>query len=136
MAQGFVLGRYKILEGIRQDRVGMVFKAEDGDSKELVSLKVLPTDRASDPTILNAFKHEVRAAAKVTHPSVARVLDFDYWQGTYFVVSEFVGGPTLDKVVAERGPLVPDAAAQLVAQAAVALMHVHARPPNLGTAKV
>ena len=123
---GFVLGQYKILDGIRQDRVGMVFKAEHGESKQLVSLKVLPTDRASDPTILRAFMQEVRSASKVDHPIVAKVLDFDYWQGTHFVVSEYVGGPTLDKVVAERGPLVPHAAAQLVAQVAVGLMHAHA----------
>ena len=122
---GFVLGRYKILDGIRQDRVGMVFTAEDGESKRPVSLKVLPTDRAGDPTILRAFLHEVRAAAKVSHPSVARVMDVDFWQGTHFVVSEYVNGPTLDKVVAEKGPLTPHAAAQLVAQTAVALMHVH-----------
>lgn len=124
---GFVLGRYKILDGIRQDRVGMVFKAEDTEGKRAVSVKVLPTDRANDPTILKAFMQEVRAASKVQHPSIARILDVDYWQGTHFVVSEFVPGVTLDKVVAERGPLVPHAAAQLVAQTAVALMHVHAR---------
>jgi serine/threonine protein kinase len=123
--QGFVLDQYKVLDGIRQDRVGMVFKAEDTTSGQLVSLKVLPTDRASDPTILQAFMHEVRAAAKVTHPAVARVLDVGYWQGTHFVVSEYVSGPTLDKLVAEKGPMVPHAAAQLVAQAAVGLMHAH-----------
>ncbi len=124
---GFVLGQYKILDGIRQDRVGMVFKAEDTNSKQAVSLKVLPTDRASDPTVLRAFLQEVRAAGKVDHPGVAKVLDVDFWQGTNFVVSEFVAAPTLDKVVAERGPLLPHAAAQLVAQVAVALMHVHDR---------
>jgi serine/threonine-protein kinase len=122
---GFVLGRYKILEGIRQDRVGMVFKAEDTESKRPVALKVLPTDRANDPTILRAFLQEVKAAAAVDHPNVARVLDVDFWQGTNFVVSEYVSGPTLDKLVAERGPLVPHAAAQLIAQAAVGLMHAH-----------
>jgi eukaryotic-like serine/threonine-protein kinase len=122
---GFVLGKYKILDGIRQDRVGMVFKAEDTESKRAVAVKVLPTDRAADPTILREFLREVRAAAQVEHPGVARVLDVDFWQGTHFVVTEFVGGPTLDKVVAERGPLVPHAAAQLTAQVAVALMHVH-----------
>jgi serine/threonine protein kinase len=122
---GFVLDQYKILDGIRQDRVGMVFKAEDTTSKQTVSLKVLPTDRAGDPTILQAFLHEVRAAAKVDHPAVARVMDIGYWQGTHFVVSEFVTGPTLDKIVAEKGPLVPHAAAQLIAQAAVGLMHAH-----------
>jgi serine/threonine-protein kinase len=125
--QGFVLGRYKILDGIRQDRVGMVFKAEDTETQSVVSLKVLPTDRANDPTILKEFMKEVRAAGKVNHPSIARILDVDYWQGTHFVVSEHFPGPTLDKIIGERGPLVPHAAAQLVVQTAVALMHVHAR---------
>jgi serine/threonine-protein kinase len=124
---GFVLDQYKILDGLRQDRVGMVFKAEDSTSKRPVTLKVLPTERASDPTILQAFMHEVRAAAKVDHPAVARVLDIGYWQGTHFVVSEFVPGPTLDKIVAEKGPLVPHAAAQLIAQTAVGLMYAHGR---------
>ncbi len=124
--QGFVLDQYKILDGIRQDRVGMVFKAEDTNTKQTVALKVLPTDRASDPTILRAFLDEVRAAARVDHPAVAKVLDIGYWQGTHFVASEYVAGPTLDKVVAERGPLAPTAAAQLIAQAAVGLMHAHA----------
>jgi len=73
--QGFVLDQYKILDGIRQDRVGMVFKAEDTNTKQTVALKVLPTDRASDPTILRAFLDEVRAAARVDHPAVAKVLD-------------------------------------------------------------
>lgn len=123
--QGFVLDQYKILDGIRQDRVGMVFKAEDSATKKLVSVKVLPTDRANDPTILEAFMKEVRTAAKVKHPTVARILDVGFWQGTHFVVSEYVPGVTLDKVVAEKGPLAPHAAAQLVAQAAVGLMHAH-----------
>lgn len=123
--QGFVLDQYKILDGIRQDRVGMVFKAEDTASKRLVSLKVLPTDRAGDPTILEAFMREVRTAAKVNHPTVARVLDVGYWQGTHFVASEYVRGATLDKIVTEKGPLAPHVAAQLVAQVAVGLMHAH-----------
>jgi eukaryotic-like serine/threonine-protein kinase len=124
-AFGFVLDQYKILDGIRQDRVGMVFKAEDTATKKLVSVKVLPTDRASDPTILQAFMHEVRAASKVQHPAVARVLDVGFWQGTHFVVSEYVNGPTLDKLVEEKGPLTAHAAAQIVAQTAVGLMYAH-----------
>ncbi len=122
---GFMLGNYKILDGIRQDRVGMVFKAEDLRDKNLVSVKVLPTDRVSDPTILKVFLEEVKAASKVNHPTVARVLGIGAWQGTHFVVTEYVPGPTLDRVVRERGPLVPNAAAQLIAQAAVGLLHTH-----------
>src|SRR5437763_13283998 len=63
--QGFVLGPYKILDGIRQDRVGMVFLAENMESKQRVSVKVLPTDRVSDNTVYKAFVEEVKAAAQV-----------------------------------------------------------------------
>ncbi len=122
--QGFVLDQYKILDGIRQDRVGMVFLAENAE-KERVAVKVLPTDRVSDPTILKAFLHEVRAARKANHPNIARILDIGYHQGTHFVVSEHVVGPTFDKIVTEKGPLAPHAAAQLVAQAAVGLYGAH-----------
>ena len=123
--QGFVLDEYRILDGIRQDRVGMVFLAEHTKTRQRSALKVLPTDRASDPTILRAFMHEVRSAAKVRHENVARVLDMGYWQGTHFVVSEFVPAPTLDRVVAAKGPLAPHAAAQVIAQTAVGLYAAH-----------
>jgi serine/threonine-protein kinase len=123
--QGFVLGSYKILDGIRQDRVGMVFKAENSENHQIVSVKVLPTDRVSDPTILKAFMLEVRAAAKVDHPAVAKILDIGFWQGTNFVASEYVPGPSLDRIVHEKGPLAPHAAAQLIAQAAIGLLHAH-----------
>lgn len=124
--RGFILDHYKILTGVRQDRVGMVFLAEDRHTNREVTLKVLPTDRTSDNTILRAFVKEVRAAAQVTHPNVARVIDLCCFNGTHFVVSEHVAAPTLDKVLAEKGPLAPDAAAQLVAQVALALREAHA----------
>lgn len=123
--RGFVLGRYKILEGIRQDRVGMVFLAENTDSKQLVAVKVLPTDRVADDTVYRPFLHEVRAAAQVDHASLARILDMGEWNGTHYVVSEYVPAATLDKVVAQSGPLAPNAAAQVIAQAAVGLMQIH-----------
>ncbi len=125
--QGFIMGPYKILSGFRQDRVGMVFHAQDSRSKKQVFLKVLPTDRVSDPTILKAFRTEVQSAAQVDHPSVAMILDMGVWGQTHYVVSEHVPWPTLDKVVAENGPLSPDVAAQTIAQVAIALKHAHGK---------
>jgi len=123
--QGFKLGRYTIVDGIRQDRVGMVFLAVDTTSRKQVAIKVLPTDRVADNTILEAFTKEVRLAARVDHAHVARVLDMGVWNETHFVATEYVPGPTLDKLVAEKGPLPANQAAQYIAQAAVALRHAH-----------
>jgi eukaryotic-like serine/threonine-protein kinase len=123
--QGFILDQYKILDGIRQDRVGMVFLALDRNSRKNVAVKILPTDRSNDPTILNAFLREVRLAARVEHPNVARVLDMNGRQGLYYVVTEYVAEPTLDKTLAANGPLEPNRAAQIAAQVAIALRFAH-----------
>ncbi len=123
--QGFILDHYRIQSGIRQDRVGIVFLAIDRSTNRNVSLKVLPTDRTSDPTIMNAFMKEVRTAAKVDHPNVARILDLGFASGSHYVVTELVEAPTLDKIQAENGPFSPDRAAQIVAQVALALRHAH-----------
>ncbi len=125
--QGFHLGKYKIQEGVRQDRVGMVFLALDTESKETVIVKVLPTDRVTDDTVYKPFIQEARLASRVDNPSVARVLDIGVSNGTHFVVCEHVPAPTLDKVVAEKGPLSPNTAAQVIAQVAVGLMNAHAQ---------
>jgi eukaryotic-like serine/threonine-protein kinase len=125
--QGFLLGQYKIVEGVREDRVGMVFLAEDMESKAIVSVKVLPTDRVADDTMYRPFLKEARTATAVTHASVARVINLGVWRDTHYVVTEYVPAPTLDKIVAEHGPLSPNAAAQAIAQVAVGLMHAHAK---------
>jgi len=125
--QGFVLGQYKITQGLREDRVGLLFLAEDTESGATVSVKVLPTDRVSDDTVYRPFLNEARQASKVTHESVARVLDLGIWRDTHYVVTEHVAAPTLDKIVGENGPMSPNAAAQAIAQVAVGLMHAHAK---------
>ena len=122
---GFRLGRYTIREGVREDRVGMTFLADAGAGRT-VCLKVLPTDRVADGTVYRPFLTEVRAAAQVSHATVARVLDLGLARNTHYVVTEHVEGPTLDKVVAGRGPLPANLAARVVAQAAVGLACAHA----------
>ncbi|HET6574236.1 MAG TPA: serine/threonine-protein kinase [Fimbriiglobus sp.] len=123
--QGFRLDHYTILDGVRQDRVGMVFLAEDTRTRRPVWVKVLPTDRVSDRMILEAFAAEVQAAARVSHAHLARVLGMGMHGGTYYVVSEPAPGPTLDRLLAAKGPLAAHTAARHVAQVAVALRHAH-----------
>ncbi|MBX9578762.1 MAG: serine/threonine protein kinase [Gemmataceae bacterium] len=123
---GFRLGRYTIREGVREDRVGMTFLADDAGTGQTVALKVLPTDRVADGTVYRPFLAEVRAAAKVGHAAVARVLDLGLARNTNYVVTEHVAAPTLDRVVADGGPLPPGRAARVVAQAAAGLAAAHA----------
>jgi serine/threonine-protein kinase len=125
--QGFLLDQYKILDGLRQDRVGMVFLAEDTRLNKVVCLKVLPTDRVADNTIFEVFVKDVRRAAAVDHPNLARVLNIGCANGTHYVATEYVPGTTLDRVIAEKGAIQPNLAAQCIVRVAVALRYAHAQ---------
>jgi serine/threonine-protein kinase len=122
---GFFLGRYKVTDGLRQDRVGMVFLAENMDTAQKVCVKVIPTERVADKEAFEAFMAEVKLAMKVDHPSVARVLDVGILNGTHYVVTEYVAAPTLDKVLDQGGPVTPGIAALVAAQVALGLQHAH-----------
>ncbi|MFO0936538.1 MAG: serine/threonine-protein kinase [Gemmataceae bacterium] len=122
---GFLLGRYKILEGIRQDRVGMLFLGESKDSGQKVSVKVIPTERISDKAAFENFLEEIRLAASINHSSVAQIFDIGELTGTHYVVSELVTAPTLDSIIAQHGPIAPKAAIMIVAQVAVGLQKAH-----------
>ena len=123
--RGFMLGRYKILDAIGQDRVGMIFLGEDTVAKRRVSIKILPADRVSDDMILSAFIKEVRRAAQVEHPYTARVLDLAVQNNLHFVVSEHVTGSSLQEVITKNGPIPPNQAARIIAQVALVLWYAH-----------
>lgn len=125
--KGFTLGAYKILEGIRQDRVGMVFMAEHMDTKERAAVKVLPTDRVADNTVYQPFLKEAKQASEVNDPNVARVLEVGVANGTHYVACEFISAPTLDKILAKQGPVPVSFAAMAVARVAVGLVRAHAK---------
>jgi serine/threonine protein kinase len=123
---GFLLGRYKVLEGLRQDRVGMVFLAEHMDTGQKAFVKVLPSDRASDVEAFAAFMDEVKVASRINLSAAARILETGVLNGTHYVVTEHVAAPTMDKVLEKNGPVSPGVAALIAAQVALALQHAHA----------
>jgi serine/threonine protein kinase len=123
---GFLLGRYKVLEGLRQDRVGMVFLAQHQDTGEKAFVKVLPSDRAADKEAFAAFMDEAKVASRIDLSAAARILEIGVLNGTHYVVTEHVAAPTMDKVLEKHGPVSPGVAALIAAQVALALQHAHA----------
>jgi serine/threonine protein kinase len=125
--KGLVLGNYILLDKIGAGGMGMVFKAQHRRMKRLVAVKVLPHAAVKDPSIVKRFKREVEAAAKLTHPNIVAAYDADEFNGTHFLVMEFVDGVDLAKYVKVHGPLPVDKALDYVLQVARGLEHAHAQ---------
>src|SRR5262245_8060082 len=123
--RGFFMGDYRLLERLGAGGMGSVFLAEHKDSRTRVALKVLPKAVAVQPTVLERFEREARAAVALNHPNVVRALSLEQTGDVRFMVMEYVAGQDLRELVNRHGKLDPCRAAHYIRQGAEGLQHVH-----------
>jgi len=92
---GQILGHYRILEKIGAGGMGVVYRARDERLDRDVALKVLPTGALADDAARRRFRKEALTLAKLAHPHIAMIFDFDTQDRVDFLVMEYVAGQTL-----------------------------------------
>lgn len=122
---GFALDQYVLLEQVGRGARSRVYKAKHRTMKRPVALQVLAADLTRTPAQRAALLKAVRAAAALAHPNVVTAYDANELHDRFYLVLEFVDGPDLAALVAQRGPLPYDEACELVRQAASGLQHAH-----------
>jgi hypothetical protein len=105
--------------------MGAVYLAEHLSMGRQVALKVMRANLVDNPAALARFRHEVRAAARLSHPNIVTAYDADEADGLHFLVMEFVEGTLLDEHVARHGRLPVAEACQVAEQVALGLQHAH-----------
>ncbi len=120
----WTLGPYRILDAIGQGGMGQVFKAEHTIMRRVVAIKVLPLER-STPQAIADFQREIQAQAQLDHENLVRAYDAGQDGNVYYLVTEYVPGLDLRRLVKKRGRLNMHAAAAIIVQAAKALDHAH-----------
>lgn len=120
-----ITGKYKLLEHIGAGGMGQVFLCEHLRMARRVALKILPNDRAQNPTCLHRFYREARAAAVLNHPNIVTTHDIDSDGDLHFLVMEYVEGSNLLDIVKQSGPLTVSRAVEYTIQAACGLHHAH-----------
>ncbi len=118
--------RYKILEAMASGSMGAVFKAERVPVGKLVAIKFLHSSFANDSEFLSRFERETRVMSKLAHPNCVSVVDFGVWDGTPYLVMEYVAGKTLRQIL-DDGPMQPMRALNVAKQIAAGLAHAHAQ---------
>jgi hypothetical protein len=125
-----IAGKYRLAEVLGRGGMGLVWRAEQIDSRgqvlRQVALKtILPnaSEQFGD-VMLRRFHREVRAAMQLSSPHVVTVHDFgEEPNGEVYFVMELVKGPTL-REAAPQG-LSPQQAVTIVAQVCDALAEAH-----------
>jgi serine/threonine-protein kinase len=118
-----LVDRYELLECVGSGGMGTVHRAHDRRLDRDVAVKIPTLD--AGPTARERFRREARAAARLSHPNIVRVYDWDERDGAAYIVMEYVDGPSLRDVLAASGRIPVRDAAGIGAQIADALAHAH-----------
>ncbi|MFO0844998.1 MAG: serine/threonine-protein kinase [Gemmataceae bacterium] len=120
-----LVGPYELLEKLGEGGMGAVHKARKLGSRELVAVKLLSPDKTSNAIVLKRFEQEFRAALRLDHPHVVRVLDFGASEKFHYLVMELVEGTSLGARIAKKGRLKEAEAVEIILQVATGLQQIH-----------
>ncbi|MFI5460689.1 MAG: protein kinase [Isosphaerales bacterium] len=102
------LGDYRIVREIARGGMGIVYEAVQESLGRHVALKVLPQYRLRDPSQLERFQREARAAAMLHHTNIVPVFGVGEHNGVHHYAMQYIQGQSLDVVLREvkrlRGP--------------------------------
>jgi tRNA A-37 threonylcarbamoyl transferase component Bud32 len=123
-----VLGsRYRVIRHLARGGMAEVYVAEDELLSRSVAVKVLFPELAQDEQFVERFRREARAAASLNHHNIVSVYDFGEDEDSWFIVMEYVKGPTLRDIIRSEGAMEPGRAAGIAAEVAAALAVAHAQ---------
>jgi serine/threonine protein kinase len=113
LAPGTKVGRYEVIRLVGEGGMGTVYQALDARLNRTVALKILSPSLKSKRKAAKRFSIEAQAAARLVHPNVVGIFDFDMECDIPYMAMEFLEGETLASAI-ERGPLAFDRMADIM----------------------
>jgi len=97
-------GKYRLLRPIGIGAMGAIYEAIHSDLNKRVAIKRLNHSLVNNPEILERFRREGCAIARVKHPNVVDVTDVGFEEGIPFIVMEYLEGEALSAIVERERP--------------------------------
>ena len=125
-----MLGRiadYEVVGVIGRGGMGVVFKAFDRSLNRFVAIKMLLPHLATTGAARKRFEREGQAAAAVIDDHVLPIYAVSQWQGVPYLVTQYLRGNTLQKMIHDTGPLELRDILRIGMQTALGLAAAHAQ---------
>lgn len=117
------LGKYRLLKKLGSGGMGAVFQAEDTERGRTVAIKILPKDKAKNPTLVKRFKAEAQAAANLSHENIVQVYGAGEADGYLYISMEYIEGTDVQELVSKHGVLPVKRSLDIIRQMSRALDH-------------
>ncbi len=125
LGPGSTFSHYRIVDTLGQGGQATAFKAEDLRLSRTVVIKALKPELASSDIARRRFEREAALCSALDNPHIQGVYDIGETDGLYYIVLQYVEGPTLKQFMDGR-PLETLSALSLAIQIADALAVAHA----------
>jgi|RhiMethySRZTD1v2_1073278.scaffolds.fasta_scaffold25074_3 predicted Ser/Thr protein kinase len=124
---GKTIGQCLIQQKLGQGGMGTVYLARHLTLNKPVAVKVLRTDLPTDLQGVERFLREARAAARLEHPRIVQVYDAGQFNGSYYIVMQYVPGESLATRLRREKKLPLREALRIFRSVAEAIQHAHAQ---------
>jgi serine/threonine protein kinase len=121
------LGKYELLERLGDGALGSVHKARDASLNRFVALVTLAADAKWDPAAKEIFDAECRSLLSLKHANLAAVYEQGEDRKIIYLVTEFLPGPDLRKLIQDKAPMTVERKLKLMIQAASGIGHAHTK---------
>jgi serine/threonine protein kinase/tetratricopeptide (TPR) repeat protein len=123
---GQTISHYTILENLGEGGMGIVYKARDNRLDRTVALKFLAPGLTASEDDRQRFIREAKNVAALNHPNICTIYNAEEFDGTQFIVMEYMEGKSLAKNL-KRGSFKPVTVIEYALQISSALKEAHAR---------
>jgi serine/threonine protein kinase len=96
--EGTTIKRYRIAKELGRGGMAVVYRAVDTMLDRNVAVKMIlseTSDREKSERMMKRFNREARALAGLTHPNIVKVLDYGEYEGSPYLVMEYIPGGAL-----------------------------------------
>ena len=119
--------------------MGTVYRATDLTLNRAVAIKMLHPFLVNNPDSFKRFQNEAHLSARISHPNVATLFNFQNHENNHFIVMEYVKGKGLDDVLKLQGKLSESETVKIAIQVLeglgaaheLGIMHRDLKPGNI-----
>ncbi|HEV2217441.1 MAG TPA: serine/threonine-protein kinase [Candidatus Dormibacteraeota bacterium] len=121
---GTRLGSYEIVERLGGGGMAVVYRAVQQPLGREVALKALSQELLQDEGFVKRFEAEAKTLARLDHPNILAIYDFEMTDGIAYLTMPLIRGGTLRDVM-KRGPLDTLTAWRYLREIGDGLQHAH-----------
>ncbi len=89
--------RYQIEALLGKGGMSAVYRGLDPNLRRQVAIKLIHTHLSDNPEFVRRFEEEAAAVARLRHPNIIQVYDFDHDNDLYYIVFEYIPGESLQE---------------------------------------